>query len=327
METITPPLPPLPLIEGHLFIDNSFLDKLNSCPRATEYSALYKRRAADSNGPLNFGGAIHHALAYRYEHCADMVTAQHETAQVKLLEDWFTEKPNPVDDHRQLDLACKLMQFYNRKYVGEEFAMTEINGRICVEQPFVAPLFYSDEHHIQVMYCGKIDLIVSADGQFFVLDHKTTSIMGDGFFKAHAVNPQMFGYLWGGQETMKTTFGGFIINGIRVPRPTIKNGLVVKDEDFGRLKVYVHPSQVVEWRRNTIFLIEEFLRSYKLGFLPQKKTWCVHKYGTCDYFDVCSLPIENRSMMLQSGAFMDDTWSPLNNFPHIYTSNNEKPTT
>ena len=308
------PLPPLPLIDGHLFIDNSFLDRLCSCPRATEYSYLYKRRAADSASPLNFGGAIHHALAYRYVHCPDLVTPTDETAQLKLLENWFQEKPNPVEDHRQLDLASMLIRGYNKKYFGEEFSMLTLNDKPAVELPFAAPLYFSDRHKIQIMYCGKIDLVVRADEQLFIVDHKTTSIMGDGFFKYHSVNPQMFGYLWGAETLLKTIFAGFIINGIRVPRPTVKNGLEVKDADFGRLKVYIHEGQLPEWRYNTIFLIEEFLENYQKGFMPQKKSWCVHKYGTCDYFDVCSLPAENRSLMLQSGAFVDDEWSPLNNF-------------
>lgn len=307
-------LPPLPLIDGHLFIDNSFLEKLNSCPRACEYAYLHRRVAAYSSSALNFGGAIHHALAYRYIHSPDMVLPETEAIQIQELEKWFAEKPNALEDHRTLDLAQALIRGYNSRYLGEEFRTLDLNGKPAVELPFAFPL-YKTSSGITIMYCGRIDLPVHIDGQLFVVDHKTTSMLGDQFFKGLSVSPQMLGYCSGIETILPgEKCAGFLVNAIRVPKPTKREGMVIKPDDFQRSRTYIQDGQLVEWRRNLISLVDEFLWHYSQGYLPQKKSWCVNKFGMCEYFGVCELPPENRDIALSTGMFSDNIWSPLNDF-------------
>ena len=308
-----PKLPPLPLIDNHLFIDNSFLEKLNSCPRAVEYSYLAKRIAAWSKSALNFGGAIHHALARRYKDFPEIVMSSDEDLQMTDLESWFAEKPNPIDDHRTLELGQNLIRGYNHHYAVEEFSTLEYKGRPAVELPFVFPLFKHKD--ITILYCGRIDLVVHSDGQLFVVDHKTTSMMGEQFFKGLSVSPQMVGYCTGVETIIPTEkCAGFIVNAIKVPRPTIKRGIEVNSECFQRCRTYLQDGQIAEWRLNTIALIEEFLWNYDRGILPQKKSWCVNKFGMCEFFGVCELPADNRALMLSTGQFTDNVWSPLDDF-------------
>lgn len=317
-------LPPLPLIDGHLFIDNSFLEKLNQCPRSCEYAYLHKRIGAWANSALNFGGAIHHALAHRYTHSPDLMMSADEEEQMRLLEEWFLEKPNPENDHRTLDLAQALIRGYNSKYQGEEFNTLELDGKPAVELPFAFTLYnrsikFNGENNypITIMYSGRIDLPVRANGQLFVVDHKTTSMLGDTFFKGLSVSPQMIGYCAGIEKTLGQKCDGFIVNALRVPKPTKRDGMVIRDDDFQRLKVYLYDGQVEEWRTNLIDQIEEFLWHHERGYMPQKKTWCVNKFGTCEYFDVCQVPPENRELTLQTALYTDNVWSPLNDFTSV----------
>jgi hypothetical protein len=318
-------LPPLPLVDNHLFIDNSFLDAWTSCPRLTQYSLLERKILANNKSSLNYGGAIHHALSHRYKTCSDYLEPNCPTEQGKLLEEWFTEKPNPIDDHRQLDLANKMIAGYNEKYFSESFKVVELKSGLAVEMPFVFKLFdttyfdgiLGEVRDITVMYSGRIDLAISEDNQYFIVDHKTTSMLGDQWFKGLSVSPQMFGYCAGLEATLGMNCSGFIINALRVPSPKKRTEMEFKGEDFQRLKVYLLDGQLAEWRKNTITLIEEMLWHYSRDFMPQKKVHCVNKFGLCQYFDVCSVPEENRPLLLNSGMFVENTWSPLTDFHKI----------
>lgn len=309
----TNPLPPLPLIDGVFFADNTFMESFINCPRACEYKNLNKRRAADAQPALNFGGAIHAALDHRYRHSPDYVDAKLEAEQLDILTKWFAEKPNPIEDRRTLDLATLMIRGYNKHFLGEEFSVIHLDGKPAVELSFAFPFYtYKGlDGDIPIVYCGKIDIAALADDQLGLVDHKTTSIMGDGFFKGHAVSAQMYGYVWALQKTTNRKVDWFIINGLRVPKPTVKDGLISKPEDFQRLKTYVHDGQVEEWEFNTKRLLDRFFNEYFSGYMPQEKTHCVHKYGTCEYYDVCAVPRDNRELLLYSGQFIDNDWSPL----------------
>ena len=310
---MTSPLPPLPLIDNHLFIDNTFLEKLNACERAVEYAYLHRRVASHSAAALNFGGALHHALAYRYANCPDYVTPDETSKIHSMLSEWFQTNPNPEEDYQNLDLATRTIDAYNSAYMGEEFKTLTLSSTPAVELPFVFPL--CRYQGINIMYCGRIDLAVHIDNQLFVVDHKTTSIMGEQFFQGLSVSPQMMGYCAGIEQLLPTEkCYGFLVNVIKKTRPTKLNGLKIPRESFQRLKVYLNPGTLAEWRRNTIALIEAFITNYYKGFLPQKKTWCVNKYGRCEYLSVCQLEDTNRPLALATGEFRDNIWSPLNDF-------------
>lgn len=61
-------LPPLPLIDGCLFIDNShWVEPMMTCNRLHEYESLWQRVSSAEKSALNFGTAQHMAREYRYK--------------------------------------------------------------------------------------------------------------------------------------------------------------------------------------------------------------------------------------------------------------------
>ena len=302
------------------------IEVIQQCPRQAQYAFLNKRVLGDKQVALNFGGGMHEALRYRYETCPDLVSSGDEAQQYEILAKHFCENELPMVGHRTLELAQALITGYNRKYQGETFSVLHINGKPAVELPF--PVFLEEfkvgNDIIKVFYCGKIDLVVKENDQMFVLDHKTTSIMGDGFFRELSVSPQMEGYCWALQQTLEITPMGWIVNAIRVPRPEKRenqkprkllysnnNGIVIVEDDFQRGKTFLREGQLEEWKTNLIALIEEFFWHHSRGYLPLKRKACVHKYGQCQFFDVCCLPKEHREIMLSSGVYVENTWTPL----------------
>jgi hypothetical protein len=310
------PLPPLPLIDGCLFLDNTTMEYLITCARSTEYYVLHKRRLAEQKSALFFGGAVHSALEYRYKNAGRVDPLSIPDAQAALLSQIFADSPATPDDHRTCSLATEIIRVYNQVYALEEFKILCANGEPLVEQAFAIELCRlpvgKDVHpsgEVVVIYTGRIDLIVEWDG-IFNIDHKTTSIMGAGFFEEQSMSPQQEGYMWAVNKTLGIMPSGYVINAIRT-RPPAKTRDAVTREDFVRQKYYCPAERVAEWERNIIEIVREFLWKYERGYLPMEKKWCIHKYGRCQYFDVCTLPQENRAMMLSSGLYATNTWSPL----------------
>jgi hypothetical protein len=302
---------PLPLTEGTLLIDNSTIELITTCPRRYEYSSLEKKRLAEERPALSFGTAIHEALSVRYLHGAEFIDGPKiEEKQVAVLTNHFAANTPPDGDHRGLNLAVECIQQYNRAYPSEPFTVAELSGKPAIEIPFVLPLttLRSDRlGEVPILYTGRIDMVVLEDNQIYVLDHKTTSILGTSFFEERSVDPAQHGYVWAVGEASGLPINGYIINAIAVRRPT-KTG---KSLEFQRQKYYTTPAQINEWRENLCLLLEELIWHYDRAKMPQKKKWCISKYGRCEFFDVCSLPYDQRPTMLESGMYIENTWSPL----------------
>lgn len=314
-------VPPLPLVDGCLFIDNSFLELLQTCPRSLLFNRLVRRVASAEKPSLSFGSAGHLVWEHRYRHCKNQTpTEEDENNQADILQKFFNENPPPEDDFRNLNWAEEcLVKQYNKHYQVEPFNVLEDEkGQPMVEMSFALPLFeYKSEFFgfpVPIIYTGRIDLPVLWDGKLIIIDHKTTSLLGDTFWYDHKVSPQQIGYCWAFQELTKRSVSGFCINAVRVrPMPANPKGGVAAwwDESLQRYKEYIQPWQLVEWKTNTIALIEEFFWHYQRGLFPAKKKWCCGKYGRCPYYDVCDLPPEDRGVMLSSTLFQENNWSPL----------------
>jgi hypothetical protein len=316
LHPVNPELPPLPLTDGCMFIDNTTIEYLITCARSAQYYLLHKRRIAEQKSALFFGGAIHSALEYRYANAGIVAPAEIPKGQNDLLSRLFEQSPVGVDDYRNLSLATEIIRVYNQTYATEEFRIITNGDKPLVEQAFAIELFrlkvptwVHSSGELIVIYTGRIDLLVEWDGLFNV-DHKTTSIMGAGFFEEQSMSPQQEGYMWAVQKTLGVLPQGYVINAIRT-RPPAKTRDAVTSEDFVRQKFPCPAERVTEWEYNITQIITEFVWKYIRGYLPMEKKWCIHKYGRCQYFDVCTLPKENRLMLLDSGMYADNTWSPL----------------
>lgn len=337
-------LPDLPLTENAIFFDNSTLEVFQTCPRACQYSYLGRRELATSKPALNFGGAIHEALRYRYANnlltwepdkkifieVKDPETGKystlettHEAAQQQILTDWFAAKPQPIDDFRTADYAAEIIRQYNELYSHEQFSLLSTpDGHSLVEQPFIIKFggLRTVVNHttggfleVQPYYIGRIDLGATEYGQRFPIDHKTSSIFGSTMADEQSMSAQHQGYAWAMEKTMGFTPQRYMVNAIRT-RPPLKGGgpRVRPAEDFARHEFPLRPGQLEEWEFNVSSLLDEFFFHYNRGYMPMKTKWCVGKYGRCPYFDVCGVPPDQRNTVLTSSMFDVKDWSPLN---------------
>lgn len=349
-------LPPLPLTNGALLVDNSMLELLTTCPRALEYNRLYKRVLSQEKPSLNFGSAIHLALEYRYKRYQNLpIDKECEEGQARILTEHFADHPSPLEDFRTLNWAQELIHRYNIRFPYEDFQLLEYKEAVdcvhcegnswerndtelteclwcsgtgknksMVELPFALPLFTYEREleggvkiEIPVIYTGRIDLPILRDGNIFILDHKTTSILGPTFWDKLKMSAQQKGYAWAFSTLTGQKVHGYGVNAIRVKEPPLKVAAEEKDakkwwnESLDRNFYYLSDGELEEWRTNAISLIKEFFYHYQNDFMPQKTSFCT-VFGRCAYFDVCStFPPTSRPIVLQSGMFTENTWTPL----------------
>ncbi len=324
-------------VQGNcLFLDNSSLQVLGTCPRKGLYKLLKKKRPARPRMALVFGSAIHKALEARDLDPSPMVSPAVEEKMIDGLLEVFGQNHVDDTDYRSLAYAIDTTREYNRQYKFDNAPPILVNGKPAVEIPVAIPvgvldiddeLFISDpdidsgkphyKHFDQlvIVFTGKIDRICTYNGSIYILDHKTTSMGGPTYFDEFYTSLQFKGYKWAAEKLIGKPVVGVIINAL-VCRPP-KRDLTV-NYTFDRQVIPIADSHLEDWRHSFLGLIQTFLHYHsnqrELGPMafPMNTSNCVGKYGRCDFFDVCQLCPSQREMMINTPLFETDNWSPLN---------------
>lgn len=313
-----------------LSIDNTSLEHFQECARRAQYYLIEGREPATPATALSFGGAIHKALEVIIRYGVTEQT-KHE-AKARLIQH-FDAHPVGPDEYRNLDMALSVFDRYTTKHPLELWeVMKDANGEPMVEISFECPLgsltlngpirraprdcivgcddASATEFFVKTLYIlwtGRIDAILYWDGEHWVLDHKTTSIAGPGFFNDFILSQQTVGYAWAGSNLLKLPVKGLVLNALMARRPT-KTGVSI---EFDRRRYIYSPEMLHEWEENTLATVSDFIAHLQRGFFPMQTKWCQGKYGQCKYHEVCVLGRQHRLPYLQSELFRDVTWSPL----------------
>lgn len=300
----------LPLIDDALFIDNSSLERFTTCPRSAQYYIEKKREGIEEREGLGFGKRIHQILEARYMLHPNVLDPETGNAMRSTAERVFADWVPGDGSFRTLSTAMGFIDAYNATYPVEAFHTLDLpNGRKGVEVPFAIPLCSLDVegHPIKVIWTGRIDLIYKREERVYIMDHKTTSMMGPTYFKEFELSSQVFGYVWAVQKLLGVTIDGFCVNALAFRKPT-KTG---KALELLRHIVPIDQSLVAEWEHDTQTIIGDLVNNAVRNDWPKHTKWCVGKYGVCEYAAICGLPTNQRDVLLQSNMFRDVTWSPL----------------
>lgn len=341
----------LPLIDGAFFVSSSFLETLSRCAREAEYYKLRNRVSAQASAGLTFGKHLHTAFEMHYRQ-QEFGTDPGEILQkvCTLLQREFELNPIDEDNFRNLNWACEIYRRCADRWNFENFTLmryketqrckqcqgsgncldmdkqvvhecpwcnTTGSQRIMCEVPFAVKLF--DLGSVPVIYHGFIDLPVVNGIQNFVLDFKTTLMLGDGFFNMLKMSAQQKGYCWAFQELTQIPIAGHIVRGIRTAQPPVwmQNGGTNKKGEYKKIDDWWTESlpeetfllgegELDEWKETAIDMVERFVWHFDRNLFPKETVNCIHKYGRCQYFEVCStFPVKDREMLINSGLFKD----------------------
>lgn len=319
---------PIPLVDDCFLIDNSATEKISTCRRSAEYYIGQKRQLNSDRWALTFGRIVHKVLEARARLILqpDVGTHQIHGAMLAVAEQEFQKHTPPEDDFRNYGFLVELIQEYVTTYPFDGFSTVIHNEKPLIEVGFIHPLGEVTLNTrclvrnpdgttierfvgtVKVMQTGRVDQVISHQGRIYGLDHKTTSMMGPTYFKEFEMSSQMVAYKWAIETLTGFQVTGFIINALGIRKPT-RTG---KKIEFQRYTVQTSQESVEEWKRDTLMHVSGYLADSIEGFTPKGTKWCVGKYGACEFFDVCTLPQDQRQTLLNTNNYRQVTWDPLN---------------
>jgi hypothetical protein len=270
------------------------------------YAKVLRRRTPKGrSAALRFGGHVHAALAYKYRVMANGKEATDDTIN-RILSCRFERDPLEDEDWRNVNMAQALLFEYNLKY-QETLDIPRLKGFPWVEKPFA--LWAGNIGKRKIIYMGRIDLVMRQGPHTYILDHKTSSILGDTYWKDAGVSEQQRGYCWAYREVSGEEPIGYKINVLAARKPT-KTGKAI---EFQRSTTFTREpaGQLDIWHANMLQQVETFLWHVDRNVFPRHHKHCVHKYGTCSFYSVCELAPTLQETALMSSEFEENTWSPL----------------
>lgn len=296
-----------------LRIDNSTLEKFQTCARATEYYCIDARERGGS-AALIFGGALHKALELHY-------LGRERDVCLAAASKCFLGTQSHPDEFRTPDFLTYVFDLYCDNYAHGDFVPDGVEKAFSLhmfdlnvdkvlayrgEQVLVdgdsSPLYVKTIH---VFWSGKIDLKLPNG----ICDHKTSTQEGPTFFSQFELSQPVIGYLWASRRIYsQPDLSNFILNAIFIRKPT-KTG---KGVTFTRYPYTYEDFHFNEWENDIRHNVMMFVHSLTSGSFPKSPAWCVGKFGMCPYHEVCTQPPSQRPHILHSDYYSPVTWSPLN---------------
>lgn len=282
-------------------VDNFTLEQFQ-CP--AKYDLRIRRQLLPLRRKisLSFGTVIHHGFAAWYR------TGSELEALKAVANHW--PEVGISDDFRNLGYACQVIRAYIREHPTESFTVIQGPEGPVVEQAFTVDtgLMLDEEFREgdpdqgHILYGGIIDLGVDFNGVLYVLDHKTTTVLGDGdwYFAKFKPDNQMTGYIWGLSRISSQRVGGALINAVGL----YKSG----DIRFKRQITSRNQFEIDEWLDGVRTRCNEIKRC------ERNKNWrletsCCTLYGKCEYYDVHVLndPDDREKWLAQN--FVKSEWN------------------
>jgi CRISPR/Cas system-associated exonuclease Cas4 (RecB family) len=272
--------------------DSTMLGTYLSCPRKYYWRAVENLVPLNEGKALSFGHAVHEALNTWYE-LWDV-----EAAIAKFHANY---EDSVYDTLRTHETGEKLLRQYAKEYPKEAFEILALERGFELMLPNGLP------------YCGRFDMVIKWGEMYLVMDHKTTSRMGDSYMQQWRPNLQMRGYCWAAEQIFKVPIHGILINCLY---------MTTKKIEFHRDIVPLErwePQEFVEVASNltTEIAIKRALTSRRLADghdapdcrRPWRPNWtsCTD-WGHCIYRDLCCTDQPER---LIDGLFERKVWSPL----------------
>jgi hypothetical protein len=298
-----------------LKIDNFALTMHQTCPAKYDLRMNEGWTSRRRSGALGFGSCLHEGLAAWYR--------THDLGQaLYAINDKWPESM-PIDDFRTKEKCVSTMIEYVKQYPSETWTVVGAPENPVIEVPFTldtgmylpcaecqivedTPEFRyeavctncgHDREHIE--YGGIYDMLIEFGVKLFVVDHKTTSVMGSGYFRQFKPNNQMTGYIWAASKLSGEPVSGALINAVGI----YKAGKT----KFEREITSRSPIAIDSWMQDVYTECCNIQYHNIHGHWPKRTNACT-LYGLCEYHSVHELdhPTEQAKMLEMS--YVRDKW-------------------
>lgn len=277
--------------------DNTMLDAFLRCPRYYYFRHVLHLSGRGAKIAAQFGIGIHDGfdVHYRGGTLEEMYEAFHSAFD------------GEGDKYRTPEIGRFILEYYHMNYPLEESPFTVVH----VEQGFEI-ILGKDQAGDPLHYYGRMDLIaLLADYGIIVIDHKTTTIMSDAYMESKDPNRQFTGYIIAADEYYDEVYGA-MINGIGIPRVTIKDG--IKDPDIRRELTTRADVEKAEWVNDTLHLVSSIDNCAANGIWPESAPNACRKWNIpCTYTSLCRQKRPLSKVRIYSSEFVESEWSPFIN--------------
>lgn len=298
-------------------VDNFSLEQF-TCPAKYDLRIRQGIVPIRKKPSLSFGGALHEGLAEWYR----------SGNEAKALKEIHAHWPEvmPSDDFRTEAYALKVMHAYVAEYPKEvwkpiqgaagplvEVAFTIDTGMYIECQDCGAYMAEGDETRGKCSNCdaflepihygGIIDVGAEWGDAVYVVDHKTTTVLGKDdstyYFLQYKPDNQMTGYTWALGKLTNRRLGGAIVNAIGL----YKSGEV----KFKRGITSRNQYEIDEWLVGVRERCNLIKRAERSGVWRLETSQCMN-YGQCDYHSIHVLndPVSRTKRVEQD--YVRSTW-------------------
>jgi hypothetical protein len=273
-------------MDSTLTLDNFALEQFETCPRKYFLRVVKGYVPRTTNAAIAFGVQFHEGLAAWYR------SGSPKEALQAIAEKWTHDVP--PDDHRTLNRCLETFAAYVREYPREAFRVVGAPSAPLVEVGFTL------DTGLGFSYGGIMDAVIARGDEVFVMDHKTTSQLGEQYFQQYKPNNQISGYVWGATCLTGKTVNGALINAI---------GVLKSENKFRRGFITRSPQDINDWLCDVAEVVEDIRRAFTMGFWRKRTTGCVTRYGRCMYHDVCALADGKTRERYLDQEFEKKPWS------------------
>lgn len=305
--------------EGVLKLSNSEYEPLDACPTKGAFTVLARRLPTKGQLPLIFGGAFHASTEalLRGKTIPEQIEAAMKHAQA--------EKMGLYEDNkRNYGTLESLARMFAAEYEmrAKKFKPLDLDGELAIEKTFEMPIgiiyvydTFGNKVEVEVFLRGKLDILSYWNGkQIWVVDHKTTTVMGEQFTADKMRGSQFLIYVMGAREIMSAYDTELDVRGCVVNVAAIR----VRGFDFQTFDLPFPHWQVEQFKSNLLHRIQTWcndmsgylrLEDSEPDFLTCRQS-CVTKYGKCAYFDVCNMmPKFHGDILYDDNMYRDETHS------------------
>lgn len=270
------------------WLDYSTLTNFMRCPRM-HYWRMHHHITTDGIA-LKFGKAFHDGMA---------VWNMTKDSMASILK--FKEAMKDIteeDPKRNLTSGVEAFLAYFERWKDEEYETIDVEVGFAIEL---------ESHHGAFTFIGKIDRIMDSPSMGIgIMEHKTTTIAGDGWLNRADPNLQMDGYI----TALSTLYG-------KRPFGGVLDVIHIHEKPISRkpaMRIIKTKWDADDWSANMASWYDKIIDCDEQNFHPKNTEICRPIIGySCNYQELCSLYPNPYGLeeITVPGKYIIQPWHPL----------------
>lgn len=263
--------------------DSSILATLKECPQKFWKTYCEQWKPKEPSVHLHAGGAFAHGVERaRTAYYVEGVSADDSVAAgLGALLAYYGDFECPPDSAKSAERTAGALEFYFDRYPlshDQAYPITLPSGKRGIEFSFSHPLpILHPTTGNPILYCGRMDAILSYAGGVFICDEKTTTSLGPTWSKQWDLRSQFSGYAWGCREA-----------GIRVDGVIVRGVSILKTKYDTQEAISYRPEwQIERWYEEMLEWVEEAITCWKTRRFRHNLDHSCADFGGCHFRQVC----------------------------------------